>query len=83
MKYEKERKFVKEGMNQLNKEIIVSRIKILEVSEKFGKLSDVLYEDRFGKQFKIWKTEEGKFILKEINKERWIIWLKLMEWKLK
>lgn len=70
MKYEKERKFVKEGMNQLNKEIIVSRIKILEVSEKFGKLSDVLYEDRFGKQFKIWKTEEGKFILKEINKER-------------
>lgn len=63
MKYTKERKFVKEGMNFLKEEIIVSRIEILKVEKSDDKILAVQFKDRFGKLRIISKNDSGKFYL--------------------
>ena len=50
MKYEKERKFVKEVNEYLEQEVIVSRIEILEVNKSKDEIFRVIYKDRFGRK---------------------------------
>lgn len=50
MKYEKERRFVKEVNEALEQEVIVSRIEILEVNKSEDKIIRVVYRDRFGRK---------------------------------
>ena len=60
MKYEKERKFVKEVNEALKEEIIVSRIVILESGSERQELTYVMYEDRFKRQYQVYK-KNGKY----------------------
>lgn len=59
MKNRKERDFVKKICEELNFEVIVSRIKILESGEKDGKIDSVLFEDRFGIQYLVYYNKYG------------------------
>lgn len=68
MKYRKERDFVKQVNEALKEEVIVSRIIILESGEKNGKVNSVLYEDRFGRQFEVYKTKQGLYSRRELKK---------------
>ena len=73
MKYEKERKFVKEACNQLKEEVIVSRIKLLESGSDRNGLNYVMYEDRFGREFQITKRNgiysKKEYVSRETRKE--------------
>lgn len=60
MKYEKERKFVKEVNEALKEEVIVSRIILLESGFENKELTYVMYEDRFGREFQVYK-KNGKY----------------------
>lgn len=54
MKYEKERKFVKEVNEALKEEVIVSRIEILQVNLKEDRsIYEVIYKDRFGNKYMV------------------------------
>ena len=54
MKYEKERKFVKEVNEALQEEVIVSRIEILQVNLKEDRtIYEVIYKDRFGNKYMV------------------------------
>ena len=54
MKYEKERKFVKEVNEALKEEVIVSRIEILQVNLKKDRtIYEVIYKDRFGNKYMV------------------------------
>jgi hypothetical protein len=61
MKYRKERDFVKQVNEALQEEVIVSRINILEASSEGGKVTEVLYEDRFGKQYEVYINKTGGY----------------------
>lgn len=61
MKYRKERDFVKIVNEALQEEVIVSRINILEASSEGGKVTEVLYEDRFGKQYEVYINKTGGY----------------------
>lgn len=61
MKYRKERDFVKEVNEALREEVIVSRINILESSSEAGKVTKVLYEDRFRKQYEVYINKTGGY----------------------
>ena len=61
MKYRKERDFVKIVNEALQEEVIVSRINILEASSEGGKVTKVLYEDRFGKQYDVYINKTGGY----------------------
>lgn len=67
MKYRKERDFVKEVNEALKEEVIVSRINILESSSEGGKVTGVLYVDRFGKQYDVYMNKTGDFTKKLIK----------------
>lgn len=66
MKYEKERKFVKEACEQLKEEVIVSRIKILESGSDSNGLNYILYEDRFGNEYSVTK-KNGEYQRRKIE----------------
>ena len=68
MKYQKERNFVKLANDYLKEEVIVSKIIILESGIKNGVLNEVMYEDRFKRQF-IVKKENDKYFKTEYKKE--------------
>lgn len=54
MKYEKERKFVKEVNEALQEEVIVSRIEILQTNLKEDRtIYEVIYRDRFGNKYMV------------------------------
>lgn len=54
MKYEKERRFVKEVNEALHEEVIVSRIEILQVNLKEDRtIYEVIYKDRFGNKYMV------------------------------
>lgn len=54
MKYEKERRFVKEVNEALQEEVIVSRIEILQVNLKEDRtIYEVIYKDRFGNKYMV------------------------------
>lgn len=57
MKYEKERKFVKEVAEKCKREVTVSRIRILETSSKDGNLISVIFKDRFGIDYLAFKKD--------------------------
>lgn len=61
MKYRKERDFVKIVNEALQEEVIVSRINILEASSEGGKVTQVLYEDRFKKQYDVYINKTGGY----------------------
>ena len=61
MKYRKERDFVKEVNEALREEVIVSRINILESSSEGGKVTKVLYEDRFGITYEVYINKTGGY----------------------
>lgn len=61
MKYRKERDFVKRVNEALQEEVIVSRINILESSSEGGKVTGVLYEDRFGKEYDVYINKTGGY----------------------
>lgn len=61
MKYRKERDFVKIVNEALQEEVIVSRINILEASSEGGKVTEVLYKDRFGKEYKVYINKTGGY----------------------
>lgn len=63
--YRKEKDFVKKASEELKEEVTVSRINILESGTLNGKVTDVLYEDRFKRIYKIW-LKAGKYHIKEI-----------------
>lgn len=64
MKYQKERKFVKEAFDEYHKEIKVSTIIILESAEnKEGQIERVLFEDRFGEQYEVRKNKFGNYVI--------------------
>ena len=65
MKYLKERKFVKQVNEILKEEVNVSRIIVLESSSQNKEINYVLYEDRFGRQFRV-DTFNGKLNKEEI-----------------
>lgn len=69
MKYEKERKFVKEGMNFLKQEIIVSRITIYDVNKVENEIFSVTFIDRFGLKFRITKYDDNKYKLIRIVRD--------------
>lgn len=61
MKYRKERDFVKLVNEALQEEVIVSRINILEASSEAGKVTYVLYKDRFGKEYEVYINKTGGY----------------------
>lgn len=63
--YRKEKDFVKKASEELKEEVTVSRINILESGTLNGSVTDVLYEDKFGRTYKIWESK-GKYHKKEI-----------------
>ena len=68
MKYQRERNFVKLANDYLKEEVIVSKIIILESGIKNGVLYEVMYEDRFKRQF-IVKKDNDKYFKTEYKKE--------------
>lgn len=72
MKYEKERKFVKEVNEALKEEVIVSRIILLESGSSKNELNYVMYEDRFGRQFQVYKKNgvysKNEYVERKIKK---------------
>ena len=69
MKYRKERDFVKRICEELHFEVIVSRIKILESGEEWGAITDVLFEDRFSEQYKVFYNKKGEPQIRHLRKE--------------
>ena len=63
--FRKEKDFVKKASEELKEEVIVSRINVLEAGTFNGNVTDVLYEDRFKRTYKIW-LKAGKYHKKEI-----------------
>ena len=63
--YRKEKDFVKIVNNNLKEEVTASRINILEVGTLNGNITDVLYEDKFKRQYKVW-LKGGTYHKKEI-----------------
>lgn len=61
MKHRKERDFVKLVNEALQEEVIVSRINILEASSEGGKVTHVLYKDRFGKEYEVYINKTGGY----------------------
>ena len=55
MKYTKEREFVKKANEYLKQEVTISRINILETGEKDDELVYVMYEDKFRRQYQVYK----------------------------
>lgn len=68
MKYRKERDFVKKVNEELKEEVTVSRITVLESSLEAGEITSVLYEDRFGRQFEVYKNKQGLYSRRELKK---------------
>lgn len=69
MKFRKECDFVKRANEELKEEVISSRIEILESSKTNGEIDSVLYKDRFGREFKVYKNKQGIYVRKEIKND--------------
>ena len=68
MKHRKERDFVKKVNEAIHEEVTVSRITPLESSSEGGEITSVLYEDRFGRQFEVYKNKQGLYSRRELKK---------------